>query len=114
MRNAAGNGSVPRFSLIEIMVGLAIGLASMLAIYQLYATSEGRRRTIVSISEAQTAGSMALFAIERDIRSAGLGFASIDARYLNCSVKAYNSGRSTAAFDFRCYLCASQTGGSGC
>jgi type IV pilus assembly protein PilW len=90
MRNAAGNGSVPRFSLIEIMVGLAIGLASMLAIYQLYATSEGRRRTIVSISEAQTAGSMALFAIERDIRSAGLGFASIDARYLNCSVKAYN------------------------
>lgn len=88
------------FSLIEIMVGLAIGLASMLAIYQLYATSEGRRRTIVSISEAQTAGSMALFAIERDIRSAGLGFASIDARYLNCSVKAYNSGRSTAAFDF--------------
>jgi Tfp pilus assembly protein PilV len=89
----------PSVFLIEIMVGLAIGLASMLAIYQLYATSEGRR-TIVSISEAQTAGSMALFAIERDIRSAGLGFASIDARYLNCSVKAYNSGRSTAAFDF--------------
>lgn len=88
------------FSLIEIMVGLVLGLASMLAIYQLYATSEGRRRTIVSISEAQTAGSMALFLIERDIRSAGLGFAGIDASHLNCSVKAYNSKRSTAAFDF--------------
>ena len=66
------------FSLIEIMIGLAISLASILVIYQLYATSEGRRRTIAATSEAQTSGSLALYTIKRDIQSAGLGFGNVD------------------------------------
>lgn len=76
------------FSIIEIMVGLAIGLASLLAIYQLYAVSEGRRRTAAATSEAQSAGALALFAIERDIRSAGLGFAGMDSSHFGCNVQA--------------------------
>lgn len=81
-----GHARARGFSIIEIMVGLAIGLATLLVIYQLYATAEGRRRTVASTSEAQNAGALALFAIERDIRSAGLGFGGVDSSDLGCTV----------------------------
>ena len=85
------------FSIIEILVGVAIGMASMLVIYQLYGVSEKQRRTVSAVTDAQTAGALALFSIERDIRSAGLGFAAMEARHLGCSVQANNNGR---AFTF--------------
>ncbi len=85
------------FSIIEILVGLAIGLASMLVIYQLYGVSEKQRRTVSSVSDAQTTGALALFSIDRDIRSAGLGFAAMEPRHLGCSVQAHHNGR---AFTF--------------
>ena len=75
------------FSIIELMVGLVIGLLTLLAIYQLFAVSEGRRRTVAAVSQAQSAGALALFAIEREIRSAGLGFASLDTTFLGCKVR---------------------------
>ena len=95
--------SLPRaqgFSIIELMVGLVIGLLTLLAIYQLFAVSEGRRRTVAAVSQAQSAGALALFAIEREIRSAGLGFASLDTTFLGCKVKATNTARSPAEFEF--------------
>ena len=55
--------SVQGFTIIEIMVGLVIGLLTLLAIYQLFAVSEGRRRTVVAVTQAQSAGAMALFSI---------------------------------------------------
>lgn len=88
------------FSIIEIMVGLIIGLLTLLAIYQLYTTSEGRRRTVTSVSQAQSAGSMALFAIERDIRSAGIGFSTLDSTAFGCTVAASNGSLSPAEFQF--------------
>ena len=88
------------FSIIELMVGLVIGLLTLLAIYQLFAVSEGRRRTVAAVSQAQSAGALALFAIEREIRSAGLGFASLDTTFLGCKVKATNTARSPAEFEF--------------
>ncbi len=99
-RAAAGSRAAGGFTIIEIMVGLAIGLLTLLAIYQLFATSEGRRRTVAAVSQAQSAGAMALFSIERDIRSAGLGFASLDTTYLGCTVTASNSARTPVTFQF--------------
>lgn len=106
MKGQAPRGGPPRgrmrgFSIIEILIGLAIGLLTLLAIYKLFSTSEGRRRTTAAVSQAQTAGSLALFAIERDIRSAGLGFAGMDSTYLGCTVQAYKrTGRNPAAYSF--------------
>lgn len=94
-------GRMQGFTIIEIMIGLAIGLLTLLAIYKLFATSEGRRRTTAAVSQAQTAGALALFAIERDIRSAGLGFAGMDPAYLGCAVQAYKrTGRDPAQYSF--------------
>ena len=100
-RRSPPYGRMQGFTIIEIMIGLAIGLLTLLAIYQLFSTSEGRRRTTSAVSQAQTAGSLALFAIERDIRSAGLGFAGMDPAYLGCEVQAYKrTGRDPAQYTF--------------
>ncbi|MDR2328729.1 MAG: PilW family protein [Comamonas sp.] len=106
MKGQAPRGGPPRgrirgFSIIEILIGLAIGLLTLLAIYKLFSTSEGRRRTTAAVSQAQTAGALALFAIERDIRSAGLGFAGMDPAYLGCTVQAFKrTGRDPAQYTF--------------
>ena len=88
------------FSMLEIVVGLLIGLLTLLAIYQLYAASEARRRTVASTSQAQTAGAMALFAMERDIRSAGLGFGTVDSTAFGCTVYANKTGLGSSEFPF--------------
>ncbi len=63
------------FSLVEIMVGLVIGLISMIIIMQLYALFEEQKRTTTSGSDALTNAGFSIFSIERDVRVAGYGFA---------------------------------------
>jgi type IV pilus assembly protein PilW len=75
------------FTIIELMVGIAVGLIGIMAIMQVYMVSEGQKRTTTGVSDAQESGMMGLFMIERDLRMAGLG----SALFFNCStVKAYN------------------------
>lgn len=70
------------FSLIEIMVGMVMGLISMVIVMQVFATFEGQKRTTTSGSDAQTNGGVGLYTIERDLRMAGYGFADA----LGCTV----------------------------
>jgi type IV pilus assembly protein PilW len=62
------------FSLLEVMVGVAIGLIGIVVIFQVLQVWEERRRTTSSGSDAQVAGSIAMFNLERDIKQAGYGF----------------------------------------
>jgi len=71
------------FSLIEIMVGMVMGLISMVIVMKVFATFEGQKRTTTSGSDAQTNGGIGLYTIERDIRMAGYGFADA----IGCTVK---------------------------
>ncbi len=66
------------FSLIEIMVGLVIGLLATLVIMQVFATFEGQKRTTTGTADAQTNGSIALFTMQRDIQMAGFGLPVFD------------------------------------
>jgi type IV pilus assembly protein PilW len=61
------------FSLIEIMVGLVIGLLVTLVIMQVFSVFEGQKRTTTGTSDAQTNGSIALFTIQRELQMAGYG-----------------------------------------
>lgn len=63
------------FSLVEIMVGMVIGLISTIIVMQVFATFEGQKRTTTGGSDAQTNGGVGLYTIERDMRMAGYGFA---------------------------------------
>lgn len=62
--------------LVETLVGLAIGMLALVAIFQVYAASEGHKRTITAGSDAQQSASFALFLIARDVANAGNGVAS--------------------------------------
>lgn len=84
------------FGLVEVLVGMVISLLAMLVIMQLYALWEGQKRTTTSGSDAQSNGVMGLYSIERDVRQAGYGFASLDV--LNCNVRAYNANRTPTDF----------------
>jgi len=86
----ASASSTPRlqrgFTLIELMVGLVLGLLTVLLITQVTAVSEGKKRTVSMGSDAQVNGALSLFTLQRDIEMSGYGAtASPDA--LGCTVK---------------------------
>lgn len=60
-------------SLIELMVAMAIGLVVMLVVFQLFQVSESTRRTSVAGSDAQMSASIAVTAMQDQIRNAGYG-----------------------------------------
>ena len=85
------------FTLVELMVGLVLGMLTVLVIAQVLVLSEGKKRSVSMGSDAQVNGAMALYTLQRDIQMAGYGAtSSLDA--LGCPVKAkYDAG---AAFTF--------------
>ncbi len=84
------------FSLVEILVGAAIGLIGIVIIFQTLALTESRRRTTGAGSESQVSGALALYTLERDLRLAGFGFSA--APELGCTVEASATAR--GAFNF--------------
>ena len=71
------------FSLIEILVGMAIGLIGIVLINQAQIVFEGYKRSTSGAGESQVNGALALYAIERDLRMAGAGIAHSQA--FNCT-----------------------------
>ena len=61
------------FGLIELMVGLVIGLIATLVITQTFSAFEGNKRSTTGIADAQTNGSIALYMIQRELQFAGYG-----------------------------------------
>lgn len=76
------------FSLVELMVGLVIGLLATLVIMQIFSAFEGQKRTTSGNSDAQTSGSVGLYSLQRDTQLAGFGLPLYDAANmpLNCTV----------------------------
>jgi len=52
------------FTLIELMVAVALGLLTTLVIAQVFLQSEGNKRTTTSGSDAQVTGALALYALQ--------------------------------------------------
>ena len=61
------------FSLVELMVGMAIGLIGITIITHLYLTNEKYKRSTTGAGTAQVNGAIALYTLERDIRASGYG-----------------------------------------
>jgi type IV pilus assembly protein PilW len=72
------------FSLVEIMVGMVIGMLGIIVMMQLFSLTEGRKRTTTGAGDAQSAGAIALYGLQRDIRQAGYGVA--DVRLMGCNI----------------------------
>ncbi len=61
------------FSLVELMVGMAIGLLATLVIMQVFSFFEGQKRSTTGGADAQTNGSVAVYTIQREAAMAGYG-----------------------------------------
>lgn len=81
--NAAG------FSLVEVLVGMMIALIGIVMMFQMLENAENRKRTTAAGGDAQIAGSIAMYNLERDIRLAGYGFGN--SASMGCTVNAYDA-----------------------
>lgn len=73
------------FTLIELMVGLAIGMLGTLIVAQAFTSNEARKRSTTSTADAQANGAIALYMLERDAKAAGWGMAAGDNSYAGCT-----------------------------
>jgi len=83
------------FSLIELMVGLVIGLLSTLVISTVLTAAEGQRRGTTQGADALITGSLALHAIQREVAMAGYGFSS-EPNAIGCVLDARFNGAPVA------------------
>ncbi len=90
-RGRAGQGG---FTLVELMVGVAVAMVGLLVITGVLIVTSQQKQTTAGGADAQTAGAIASYLIERDARMAGYGlnFSPL----LNCQIHAYDEGVSPA------------------
>lgn len=81
------------FSLIELMIGLTLGIIGMLIVSQVLSVSGAYQATISAAGEAQSVGSLSLYTIERDLKQAGFGIST--PTLLGCQFNGYDNTRST-------------------
>ena len=72
----SGKARTSGFTLIELMVGLLLGMLTVLVITQVLALAEGKKRTITTGSDAQLNGALAIYTLQRDLQMAGYGLSS--------------------------------------
>ena len=73
-------------SLVEILIGVTIGVIGILAIFQTVAVWNKHTQTTTSGGDAQIAGTLALFNLERDLKQAGHGFSTALPQIMGCPV----------------------------
>lgn len=73
------------FTLVELMVGMAIGLFLVLVITQVMGIFESRNRATMGNADAQTNGGIALYTIGRDLQMAGYSLLPEASSGLECT-----------------------------
>jgi len=79
------------FSLVEIMVGLAIGMLASLVIIQVMSIFETQKRTTTGSADAQTNGGIALYTIGSELQMAGYPLMPVTNSPLECTTTTYGS-----------------------
>jgi type IV pilus assembly protein PilW len=77
------------FTLIELMIGMALGLLAVLIITQVMSLFEAQRRATTGSADAQTNGGIALYSISRETQMAGYGLMPITNPALDCTTVTY-------------------------
>lgn len=83
------------FSLVELMVGVVIGLVGVLAMFQVLALWDKMKRSTSSGSDAQIAGTVGFYRLERDIKQGGMGFGAAQPTVMGCNVAAVVNATAT-------------------
>jgi type IV pilus assembly protein PilW len=86
LRHRAARG----VTLVELMVGVVIGLLAVLVMAQVALLFEGQKRSTTAGSDAQVNGALALQMLQRDLQMSGYGFASGGG--VGCSLRGKRAG----------------------
>lgn len=78
-------------SLIELMVGMVVALTTTLVISELLIFSEAQSRTATNGTDSQINGTLAIYAVQRDLQDAGYGLNAIQSA-LGCEVRTVYEG----------------------
>jgi type IV pilus assembly protein PilW len=79
--------------MVELLVGVLVGLIATVVMFQVFAVSEGQKRTTTGVGDAQQNGLASLFQLERDSRMAGYGLNLPS--LLGCVTKGYSEATSS-------------------
>lgn len=71
-------------SLVEIMVGLVLGMLSVLIVLQVFQQSDGAKRSALGGDDAQNNGALVLTMLQRDLRQGGYGVGAF--QIIGCDV----------------------------
>lgn len=94
MRELSHRRHASGFSLIEIMVGLVIGMLAIVIMLQMLSNADASKRKTSGGNDAQMNTAIALYNLEREIRMAGYGLS--DSNILGCTLTYTPSGESAA------------------
>lgn len=90
------------FTLIEILISVVIGLLGIVVMFQVLTLWDSLKRTTSAGSDAQISGTVAMFALERDIKPSGMGFGKgvdgLPVPSLGCTVSVKSPPASIASF----------------
>ena len=78
------------FTLVELMVGLGIGMLAAVIIIQVMTVFEAQRRTTSGTADAQTNGGIALHTIARELQMAGYPLLPVTDSALECTTLTVN------------------------
>lgn len=87
-RRAPSRHHAMGFGLVEVMVGVVIGMAGVIIMLQMLSNAESAKRVTAGGNDAEVNGAIALYGLERDLRAAGYGLNAYT--LLGCSL-AYTS-----------------------
>ena len=78
------------FSLVEVMVAIAIGMLGIIVMMNVFSMFEGQKRTTTGGDDAISSGAVSLYGLQRNIQQSGWGFNAKE--ILGCSVTGLTSG----------------------
>lgn len=95
-RHAIASARQTGFTLIELMVGMTLGMLTVAIITQVVVLAEGQKRSTTHGADAQLNGALALYAIQQEAQMAGYGIGA-NPGALGCGVR-YKFGGTNANF----------------
>ena len=88
MKTASARRHSRGMTLVELMVALVIGLMVSAVVFTVMLDLEGRRRTITASADLDQSATLAMFQLDRWLRSAGTGFVSAASYAFGCELHA--------------------------
>jgi len=99
-RNPAAPRRERGLSLVEILVGVLIGMIGIVVIFQVLAVAEAQKRNTTHGADAQSSGAIGLFAMQEDVQLGGYGLGMAGDQQIGCMVDAYNNDAPVKDVDF--------------